>query len=265
LLSAANDENVSRRELATIIARDPSLVGSLLIIANSSYYRVGSRPVESVDRAVVILGTDGIRSLVATALMQPIFRISGGAFPRFPDIAWEYTYRCASATVPYSAIVEKADPFAAELLSLVIGLASIVIFRVALDQFPKDSSQRPEAATMAYLLDTQSASVARRIGESWELSSETLAALEEQGAAQPIYSRPVDPLSEPLLPSPHPQGRALQFGRLVGALAVLRVHDVIDDLTARLSIPATRMPEPQLERMWTRLTTQRADVRGGRA
>jgi hypothetical protein len=265
LLSAANDENVSRRELASIISRDPSLVGSLLIIANSSYYRVSYKPVESVDRAVVLLGTDGIRSLVATALMQPIFRISGGAFPRFPDIAWEYTYRCASATVPYSAIVERADPFAAELLSLLIGLAGIVVFRVALDQSPKNPALPLEAGTIAYLLDTQSAAVARRIGESWELSAETLAALEEQEIAQPVYSRPVDPLSEPLLPSPHPQGRALQFGRLVGALAVLRVHDVIDDLTARLSIPATRMPEHQLERMWTRLTTQPADARGGRA
>jgi HD-like signal output (HDOD) protein len=265
LLSAANDETVSRRELASIISRDPSLVGSLLIIANSSYYRVSHKPVESVDRAVILLGTDGIRSLVASALLQPIFRINSGLFPRFADIAWEYTYRCASATVPYSAIVERADPFAAELLSLLIGLAGIVVFRVTLDQCPRESGLVPEASTIAYLLDTQSASVARRIGESWELSAQTLAALDDQEVAQPIYSQPVDPLSEPLLPSPHPQGRALQFGRLVGALAVLRVHDIIDDLTARLSIPVTKMPEQQLERMWTRLTTQPADARGARA
>src|SRR5581483_9840407 len=39
LMRAVNDEEVSRRELAALIARDPSLVGGLLKMANSSYYR----------------------------------------------------------------------------------------------------------------------------------------------------------------------------------------------------------------------------------
>src|SRR5712672_2188361 len=64
VLSASNDDSFSRRDLAALIAQDPSLVGNLLKIANSSYYRVTPEPVESVDRAVVLLGTDGIRSLV---------------------------------------------------------------------------------------------------------------------------------------------------------------------------------------------------------
>ena len=40
LMRAVNDEDVSRRELVAIIARDPSLVGSLLKMANSAFYRV---------------------------------------------------------------------------------------------------------------------------------------------------------------------------------------------------------------------------------
>src|SRR5262249_33656690 len=108
ILSASNDDSFSRRELAALIARDPSLVGNLLKIANSSYYRVSPQPIESVDRAVVLLGTDGIRSLVTAALMQPIFRIGCAEFPRFPDFAWEHTYRSASAAVPYNFLMEKS-------------------------------------------------------------------------------------------------------------------------------------------------------------
>ncbi len=55
LLRAMNDEEVSRRELVTIISRDPSLVGNLLKMANSPFYRVSAQAVESIDRAVVIL------------------------------------------------------------------------------------------------------------------------------------------------------------------------------------------------------------------
>ena len=42
LMRAINDEEVSRRELSAIIARDPAMVGSLLKMANSAYYRVAS-------------------------------------------------------------------------------------------------------------------------------------------------------------------------------------------------------------------------------
>jgi hypothetical protein len=54
LMRAINDEDVSRRELSAIIARDPSMVGSLLKMANSAYYRVAAGKVESIERAVVI-------------------------------------------------------------------------------------------------------------------------------------------------------------------------------------------------------------------
>jgi HDOD domain len=74
LMRAINDDDISRRQLSAIIARDPALVGSLLKMANSAFYRVSSRQVESIERAVVMLGSDGLRSLVAAALMQPIFK-----------------------------------------------------------------------------------------------------------------------------------------------------------------------------------------------
>ena len=242
VLSASNDDNFSRRDLAALIARDPSLVGNLLKIANSSFYRVTPEPVESVDRAVVLLGTDGIRSLVTAALMQPIFRIGGADFPRFPDIAWEHTFRAANASVPYHFLVEKSDASAAELLSLVMGLASIVVFRVTVDQYARHPKLRPDAGLVSGLLETHSAAVARRIASSWELSESTIAGLDHQSTAHSKY--------------PTALGRSIYYGRLVGALAVLRINRIIDDESAKASIPVTSMPEVQLDRMWTRLTAK---------
>ena len=250
LLSATNDERVSLRELTTIITQDPSLVGALLKIANSSYYRVTPEPVESVDRAVVLLGTDGIRSMITAALMQPIFRVSGNYFPRFPEIAWEHTFRAASASVPHNFLAEdESDPFAAELLALVMGLASIVIFRVTLDEYQKHPELKPDATVVASLLDTQCGPVARHIGASWDLSARTLAGVDAQG---PDATSLVTPLA-----------RSVAFGRIVGALAVLRLNGRISEETARLSIPESQMPRPQIDRMWVRLTTATADARRG--
>jgi HD-like signal output (HDOD) protein len=249
LMNAAGDERVSRRELASIIARDPSLVGSLLKIANSSFYRSTPEPVESVERAVVLLGTDGIRSMIAAALMQPIFRIAGANFPRFPQITWEHTLHSASAAVPYTVVVERADPFTAELLSLVMGLAGIVIFRVALDRYATDLRLRPNSGVIASLLDSQSARVARRIGASWELSEGTLAALDDQ--PEDVTWAPLSPTNHPL-----PLGRAIRFGRIAGALAVLHGNRLVDSQTAMAYLAQHRLPSPHLERMWERLTAK---------
>lgn len=243
LLRAVNDEDVSRRELVTIISKDPSLVGNLLKMANSSFYRVSAQAIESIDRAVVILGNDGIRSLIAAALTQPIFQIRGGDFPKFPEIAWEHTFRTASATVTHTAIVEKSDPFAAQLLGLVAGMAGIVVFRVALDQYEARPKLRPHPGVMASLLDTQSVPVAKRISVSWGLSDRIMAALDDQTTAVAADRQTA-------------LGRSLTFGRLASALAVLYTHKSIDDVTAQISMPVAGMPATELGRLWTRLSSE---------
>jgi HD-like signal output (HDOD) protein len=249
LMRAIADEEVSRRELAAIIARDPGLVGSLLKMANSAYYRVTSKPVESIERAVVILGSDGLRSLMAAALMQPIFQVSSSAgFPRFPEIVWEHAMRSAHAAIPHAAVVERADAFAAELLSLITGLAEIVLFRAAMD-YCESSSKHPDPMLIASLLDSQAATFAWRIGADWELSELMLGALEEQM----VTSEPTTPL-----------GRSLRFGRCAGALAVLHTNALIDDATVRLSLPPAGLSPAHLKCMWTRLLNKQEDPRVSR-
>jgi HD-like signal output (HDOD) protein len=243
LLRAVNDEEVSRRDLVKIISKDPSLVGTLLKMANSPFYRTSSQAIESIDRAVVVLGNDGIRSLIATALAQPIFQIRGGEFPKFPVIAWEHTFRTATATVTHAALVEKSDPFAAQLLGLVAGMAGTVTFRAALDQYEARPKLEPHAGVIASLLDMQSIAVAKRISTSWGLSDRIHAALDDQTTAVAADRQTS-------------LGRSLSFGRVASALAVLHSNNAIDDVTAQISLPVAGMPATELQRLWTRLSSE---------
>jgi HD-like signal output (HDOD) protein len=248
LMRAINDEDVSRRELSALIARDPALVGSLLKMANSAFYRVSSRQIETIERAVVLLGSDGLRSLMAAALMQPIFKQSaGGAFQRFPEIVWEHALRSAHAAIPHAALVERAEGFAAELLCLISGLAEIVVFRAVMAHFAASSKQRkPEPQVIASLVSAQAATFAWRLGMDWELSELMLAALEEQT----LEAEPTTPL-----------GRSLRFGRCAGALAVLHTNSLINDATVRLSLPDAGLSPAHLKCMWIRLLQKQEDPR----
>lgn len=242
LMKAVNDTDTSRRELSLMIAKDPSLVGSLLKLANSPYYRGNAAPVESVDRAVAVIGTEGIRSLIAAALVQPVFRVSGGDFSQFPEVIWDHTFLAANAAETYAAVVVNSDPFAAQLLALMNGLGAIVVFRVALDQYEAHPGFRPDAATIVTLLDAHTSRVARSVAASWELSGRILAALEDQipGAA--------------MAPDPTPLGRALKFGRFIAALAVLRNKGLIEEPVAKASLKAGGGSGAHFERIWDRLT-----------
>jgi len=235
LMQAINDETASRGTLSQIIAGDPALAGNLLRLANSPFYRHTPEPIESLDRAVAMLGTEGLRSMVAAALLQPVFRVRGGSFARFGEITWEHSLYAAGAAENFAAIAGNADPFAAQLLALIFGLATIVVFSVAQDAFLA-RNRKPEAATIAALIDAHAIDVGRQIASSWELSERIDAALAEQSAT----------LATPL-------GRALQFGEFVGAVAVLQTRSVINEQTAAGILRSVPAPPSIAERVWVRL------------
>jgi HD-like signal output (HDOD) protein len=248
LIRAINDERVSARQLVPIVARDPALVGSLLKVANSSFYRVTPQPIETIERAIVVLGNDGLRSVMAAALMQPIFQTSGATgAARFPELVWEHAVRSAHAAIPHAALVERVNPFSAELLSLISGLAEIVLFRAVREHCPPGPSHDAlDPLTVASILNSHCAAFAWHIGADWRLSEELLVALEEQMAA----SEPATAL-----------GRSLRFGRRAGALAVLHANSIIDDASVRISLPPSGLSASHLECMLARLLRPHEDPR----
>jgi hypothetical protein len=248
LMHAIHDESVARRQLVAIIARDPALVDSLLRMANSSFYRLSPQPVESIERAVAVLGSDGLRSVIATALMQPIFNaVAAAEFPRFPQLVWEHALRSAQAAVVHAAVAERIEPFTAELLSLISGMAEIVLFRAVRARCAAASGGGAGAAGLLdTLLKGHAAPLAQRIGTDWHLSEAALAALAEQTA-------PTVPASA--------LGRSLRFGRLAGALALLHANGQIHQATVRDSLPPSALPAAHTDTLVTKLLLPFQDPR----
>jgi len=233
LVSAINSDSNSMREIAKILAEDGALLGGLLKLANSSFYRSSrAKPIDSLEMAVSRVGTDGLRSLVATALLHPVMTgARGGPFSSFAEATWEHGECAAACAELHAARIEHVDAFSARLLVLLHGLASNAVFRIAREHCLSEADGvRP--AAMASLLEDWVPTMAARIAESWDLPADLRGAL--------------------AIPRGPGLARSVHFGRLAGALLILVNRGHLRELSARAIVLADDR-HPDVDRLWSRL------------
>ncbi|WP_266160413.1 HDOD domain-containing protein [Dyella silvatica] len=126
LLRALRNDQLSGAKLAELISRDPILVGEVMRITGSVYYRT-LKPITSLQHAVVLLGQEGLRHVVSLYVMKPILLASGGMFGQVAgQRLWDHAERCAHAAVFLGKGL--CDPFEAYLTGLVChtGIGAVI-------------------------------------------------------------------------------------------------------------------------------------------
>ncbi|UOS99263.1 HDOD domain-containing protein [Xanthomonas arboricola] len=240
LMRAVNDPDASGRGIAAIIAQDPALAANLLRIANSALYRPQGGPLESLERAVVHIGTEGVRQIVAAAVMQPVLSLEGGLYARLPAAVWDYALRTAAAAATYMR-ERGGDTLSAQLAGLLQGLGAVVILRVLRDAYAERPSLPYSLEVAAALVERHTAAVAKTIATTWDLPAALGTALDEQ---RPEHDTTL--LTSSL-------GMALRYGRLAAALAMLARHGAEQEEHA-LDVLSTLEPDHAANAaLWQRL------------
>ncbi|KER88290.1 histidine kinase [Xanthomonas arboricola pv. celebensis] len=240
LMRAVNDPDASGRGIAAIIAQDPALAANLLRIANSALYRPQGGPLESLERAVVHIGTEGVRQIVAAAVMQPVLSLEGGLYARLPAAVWDYALRTAAAAAAYMR-ERGGDTLSAQLAGLLQGLGAVVILRVLRDAYAERPSLPYSLEVAATLVERHTAAVAKTIATTWDLPAALGTALDEQ---RPEHDTTL--LTSSL-------GMALRYGRLAAALAMLARHGAEQEEHA-LGVLSTLEPDHAANAaLWQRL------------
>lgn len=72
-LSLAHSPNVTIGELSEVIHKDPPLAAKILKMANSSFYRRGNQMVETIQRAITILGLNEIVNITSSVSVLTTF------------------------------------------------------------------------------------------------------------------------------------------------------------------------------------------------
>jgi HD-like signal output (HDOD) protein len=180
LLQMLRDPARSTAEVARHVSQDPVLVASVLRTANSPWYGAG-RTIESVDQAVLILGHDGMRQLVAAVAFKPLINVQSGHFtrPGAPRV-WEQTERAGGAC-RLLAPSAGASAFEAYLVTLLINVGTIVALRVLDERQPDRDAvgSRPFCTRFVFIVRD----LAMQIGRQWDFPASLTSALARDAEA----------------------------------------------------------------------------------
>lgn len=131
----ANDPNSTADDMATVISQDPALVVRMLKIANSAYYGL-SQEVETISRAVAILGTNKIRDLVLSTSASQAFEGIPNNLITMQDF-WHHSLYCGLLAQILSKKSKKTNSESIFIAGLLHDIGQLLMF----NQLPEKSHE----------------------------------------------------------------------------------------------------------------------------
>ncbi len=211
LLRTLKSDTAAGRELARLVGRDPLMVGEVMRVTGSVYYR-SAQPVGSLQQAVVLLGQDGLRRVITQHAMKPILQANAGALGHAAEYLWEHAERC-SHVCAWLVKRHGGDNFEAYLAGIVCHAGTGAVVRL-LGQLLADASPTAMDSTFVRTCAALAARLSCQAAEHWQLSSRVLTALEER-------QRPETPATSTL-------GQSLVVADAMAMAHLLGLHGLLD-------------------------------------
>ena len=174
LLKSLRNEKVTAGDLAQQIAKDVVLVAELMAEVNSSCFQ-GTQKINSLDKAVQLLGLNGLRMLIARNAFRPLIQAQTGHLTNaLAPIIWEYTEKTAQAC-RILALQRGLDEFTAFLAGLLRHVGLIIALRT-IDQTGV-TRQLPASARFQQSLTEQALLLSVHVGRQWQFPDTVLEAV----------------------------------------------------------------------------------------
>ncbi len=177
LLDICNNPDGSTEQLAEIIRIDAALTSRVIMAVNSVSFAIGE-PIDSMHRALTLLGHDRVKTMVLTLSIQQLF---SGLIPsqkEFVCNAWLDSLYCAVFAQDIADSLDYEFPHDAYLAGLLHDFGQIVFDAKHHEQYTEVMSQDSEAERInkeVLKFGTSHAELGADIIERWQSLSMTIA------------------------------------------------------------------------------------------
>lgn len=179
LMRSLAEEDMSAGDLSRQVAQDKVLVAEVIRESNSAYYRPLT-PIETLEAAVMMLGHNGLRMLLARVALRPLIKMQGAGFARqaAPQV-WNQSEKSAFAA-SLMAPGLSAGVFEAYLAGLMQNIGLVVAFRVA--DGLVEGNRMPGSSAFGLRLMGVSRQLSAVIARHWDFPPEVADAIHDPGA-----------------------------------------------------------------------------------
>lgn len=177
LMSSLKKEEDSIAFIVDLVKKDAALVSEVIRLANSPYYRVNCK-INSIERAVSIIGINGLKELVVRACLRPLLDLHSGHFVRMSGLLlWDYGERCALVANCLAA-KSYTDQFHAYLSGIIQYTGYIVVLKIIDQCFTGEES--PNSVAFYKNLAKLVSHMTYSIGKEWAFPDEVISLLKCQ-------------------------------------------------------------------------------------
>lgn len=127
-----NDTDAGANEIAAVISQDPAISTRILRVANSPMYG-GSRQIDSISRAVTLLGTKQIRDLVLSTTVAKVFEGIPNEVISVEDF-WHHSLYCALLVRALASQTRRVNADTLFTAGLLHDIGHLVMFNRVPDQ-----------------------------------------------------------------------------------------------------------------------------------
>lgn len=129
LLATLRRDDVDAAELAALVARDAVLVGEVLRMANSIWYRGTGTETRSLPQAILAIGLVGLREAVLRSALRPILhgQVADASQPATARL-WEHAE--AGLTLCGQLAANRCDVASAQLTGIVAAFGASALLRI---------------------------------------------------------------------------------------------------------------------------------------
>lgn len=128
ILDAVYGEELSFQQLAEVIHQDPAIAARILAVANSTSHAPVNRS-QTVERALLVLGLDTVKTIVITAAIRQFFNSFGRNHHGFLQTFWRRSLTMASLARQLATVSGLVSPDQAYLAGLLADLGQLVLLQ----------------------------------------------------------------------------------------------------------------------------------------
>jgi HD-like signal output (HDOD) protein/nitrogen-specific signal transduction histidine kinase len=126
MLDACKSSSANYQHISDIISHDAAVTARVVSLGNSSFYS-GDSKINSLERALLVLGTETITTIVITSAFQQFFSESNNTHTQYLKLFWKRSLTCALLAKSLATLTSYPQTQQAYLTGLLHNIGELVL------------------------------------------------------------------------------------------------------------------------------------------